>query len=66
MRAQQRARLAFRLALLSSLALVSSLAAASRWGFAQQKIDQPAARPQKPTGDTAAKPDAAPLLAPST
>ena len=69
MRAQQRTRLAFRLALLSSLALASSLAAAPRWGFAQQKLDQPPARQQKPAGsDATAKPaaDAAapPLLAP--
>ncbi len=69
MRAQQRARLAFRLALLSSLALVSSLGAASRWGFAQQKLDQPPVQRQKPAGgEPAAKPasDAVvPLLAPS-
>lgn len=69
MRAQQRARFAFRLALLSSLALASSLAAASRWGFAQQKLDQPPAPQQKPSGDAnSAKPAAdaaAPLLAPS-
>jgi len=67
MRAQQRARLAFRLALLSSLALVSSLAAASRWGFAQQKLDQPPVQRQKPAGgEPAAKPAAdTPLLAPA-
>jgi Ca-activated chloride channel family protein len=68
MRAQQRAPLALRLALLSSLALASSLAVASRYVLAQQKTGQPPAA--KPAGDAPpAKPGAkaagdGPLLTP--